>query len=125
MVTKMSNNPAQNKQQIVLQQQTISTPLPPPEWMEKYKNINSKIVDDILEQYKLNSESSRELIKNEINNHKKEIHIISVSQWHGFIATILIFFFAFFSAICGYEKVAMAFLGISCVGIIRVLNRKK
>ena len=48
-----------------------------------------------------------------------------MSQWHGFIATIFILFFAFFSAICGYEKVALAFLGISCIGVIKLLNRKK
>ena len=121
---KMSNNSKQNKQPVLVRQ-SISTPLPPPEWMEKYNKINPNIINEILEQFKKNGENGRQISLQIVDNEKEQIKIIKMSQWHGFIATIFIFFFAFFSAICGYEKVALAFLGISCIGVIKLLNRKK
>ena len=45
---KMSNNSKQNKQPVLVRQ-SISTPLPPPEWMEKYNKINLNIINEILE----------------------------------------------------------------------------
>lgn len=124
MVMKMSNNSKQNKQPVLVRQ-SISTPLPPPEWMEKYNKINPNIINEILEQFKKNGENGRQISLQIADNEKEQIKIIKMSQWHGFIATIFILFFAFFSAICGYEKVALAFLGISCIGVIKLLNRKK
>ena len=124
MVMKMSNNSKQNKQPVLVRQ-SISTPLPPPEWMEKYNKINPNIINEILEQFKKNGENGRQISLQIVDNEKEQIKIIKMSQWYEFIATIFIFFFAFFSAICGYEKVALAFLGISCIGVIKLLNRKK
>ena len=93
--------------------------------MEKYNKINPNIINEILEQFKKNGENGRQISLQIVDNEKEQIKIIKMSQWHGFIATIFILFFAFFSAICGYEKVALAFLGISCIGVIKLLNRKK
>ena len=57
---KMSNNSKQNKQPVLVRQ-SISTPLPPPEWMEKYNKINPNIINEILEQFKKNGENGRQI----------------------------------------------------------------
>lgn len=128
MVIKMSSNQVkdnlQTNRQVLIQQQ-ISTPLPPPEWMEKYNNINPSITNAILEQYVKNSDHFRAEDNKKLNILEKETKTISISQWHGFIATILILLSALFCAYIRQKEIALGFLGLSFVGIVQALIRKK
>jgi uncharacterized membrane protein len=101
----------------VVQSVSVSTPLPPPDWMEKYKSVNPEIINEILKEFRENGENNRILSR-------KQISIIGSSQWHGFIATVLILLLAFLSAFFNHEKVALTFLGLSIVGVIQSLIRK-
>ena len=108
----MKNNDKQKleikQNQLMVQQHTISSPLPPPEWLEKYNNINPNIVDEILKQYKQNSEHTREINKQLLEGELTKIDIIRLSQWHGFIATIIILLSAVLCGCLGYEKICLS-----------------
>jgi uncharacterized membrane protein len=95
---------------------SVSSPLPPPDWMEKYKSISPEIIEEILKEFRENGKSNRFILE-------KQIKIISSSQWHGFIATVMILSLAFVSTYFNHEKVALAFLGISLIGVIQSLIR--
>lgn len=101
----------------LVQTVSISTPLPPPEWMERYNSINPVIITEILNEFKNNGENNRKITM-------KGMNLTVSSQWQGFVATILILLFATFCAHINQEKVALAFLGLSFVGILKVLIRK-
>ena len=120
------NKKEQEQQQklVIQQQQLVSSPLPPPEWMERFVKIYPDAAKDIFEDFKKVSEANRKVLLENIENNKKQLKIIAISQWHGFIATLVILFAAILFGYLGKEKICLAFLGLSFVGIIQALIRK-
>jgi uncharacterized membrane protein len=104
-------------QRAVVQAVSVSSPLPPPEWMEKYNNVDSNIIKEILEQYRDNGKVGRDVVLSRVT-------LVKTSQWHGFIATILIIAVV---ALCAYlkqEKIALGLLSLSFIGAVKALIRK-
>ena len=138
MVIKMNNKQLDKKQEqknnqvFIQQQQMVSSPLPPPEWLERFVKIYPDAAKEIFEDFKKVSENNREISLKIVNNEaekiklqSEELKVIKISQWHGFIATILILVFTIFCAFIGQKEVALGFLSLSLVGIVQALVRKK
>ncbi len=134
----MSNKQPDKKQEqqqnqiLIQQQQMVSSPLPPPEWLERFVKVYPDAAKEIFEDFKKVSEINREISLRIVNNETekiklqaKELKVIKLSQWHGFIATILILCSSIFCAYIGQKEVALGFLSLSLVGIIQALVRKK
>ena len=138
MVIEMSNKDnnnlqkKQNNQLLIQHQQTVSSPLPPPEWLEGFVKVYPNAAKEIFEDFKKVSETNRKISLKVVNNEtekiklqSEELKIIKLLQWQGFFATILILFLATFCAYIDQKEVALGFLGISFIGIIQALIRKK
>ena len=109
-----TNNNKNNQVGVILQQQ-VSSPLPPPEWLEKFSEIYPDAAKEIFEDFKKVSENNRKIAD-------RNSRLIYISQWHSFIVTILILVLAFVSGFFKMEKLAYCFLGLSLVGVINALK---
>ena len=121
MVFQMSNKNLDkiNNTGIITEIQSVSmsAPLPPPEWLEKYNNVNPEIVKEILNQYSKNSEYFRE-------KNKKELNFIFLIQWLGFIILISILILIYFCIKYNRTGIAVALLGIGTASVFGIfMNR--
>jgi uncharacterized membrane protein len=64
---------------------TINSPLPPPEWIERFAKVYPDSVRCIFQVFEENSKNNRELAS-------KNLSLLNLSQWHGFIASIVLYF---------------------------------
>lgn len=106
-----------NKQIGVVQSFEVSSPLPPPEWLEKYKQINPNIINELLEQYKINSEHLRS-----VDN--KQLNLIKISQNQAFIFSLFCLICAVVVAYFNHDIVASTMMGTCILGAIKALIRK-
>ena len=117
MDTKMANKQLdkkeQKKQQVIIHQQVsqiVTSPLPPPEWIERYNAVNPEIIKEILSQYREDS--------------KKGWYFKFLIQWLGFIALMSIFVLTYFCIVYDRTGIAVALLGIGTASVLGVfMNR--
>ncbi|GMO57378.1 MAG: hypothetical protein Ta2D_03130 [Rickettsiales bacterium] len=108
---KMIDNPENRNNLLTISQSvSVSSPLPPPDWVERYNDVDHNIITEMLLEVRENGKHNRKLVY--------------VSQWHGFIATVLVMFFAVVCAYFNQKETAFALLGISLMGVIKGLIRK-
>lgn len=121
---QVDKNKIDNNQKNLIIQQQISSPLPPPEWIEKYNNINPKIIEEIIYDFREVGEINRKIALEKSRNETRQIKIIGISQWHGFIATMSILLCVLFCAYFDKKEIALGLLSLSFIGIIQSLIRK-
>jgi uncharacterized membrane protein len=108
----------QSEKNLLIQSVSKSnTPLPPPEWIERFTKVYPDAARCIFETFEKTAEHNRLLAL-------KQTKIVGISQWHGFFATLAIIIGAIICALFDKKEVALALLGISLVGIIEYLIRK-
>ena len=119
MKNDQNNQQIQQKvqQQVLHQSFSVSSPLPPPEWLDKYKEINPDIINELLEQYKINSEHVRGL-------DKKQLELVKTSQNQAFIFSIFCIILAAITAYFNHEIVASTMVGTCILGTIKALIKK-
>lgn len=110
----------------VLQQRSFSAsfsgPIPPPEHLRQYKDIDPQIVDFILK-----DTEARRLYAERIETHKYEMEkltlqgntvIAKISMIFGFLLCLSMLGVAVASLFFGYPFVSMAMVGVGFIGIL-------
>jgi uncharacterized membrane protein len=98
---------------------TINSPLPPPEWIERFAKVYPDSARCIFQAFEENSKNNRELAS-------KNLSLLNLSQWHGFLASIALYILV---AICIFRdntELATILFSISSANIIiSLLPNKK
>lgn len=117
MKTDLKKQESDLQQQVLHQSFSVSSPLPPPEWLSKYKEISPDILKELLEQYRINSEHVGDL-------DKKQLNLVKISQNQAFIFSVICMIVAAITAYFGHEVVASTMVGTCILGAIKALIRK-
>ena len=120
-----------HKSLTVTQQHFVSTPLPPPEWLEKFNKIYPDAAKEIFEDFKkvseVNSKVVLERVKNEtklVELKEKELNNRKISQIQAFVIAILLLGCSIFCIKINKGEYVKYFLGLSAVGIVSTLINK-
>jgi uncharacterized membrane protein len=131
-----NNNPLTKQTDIpvILAQQTmISSPFPPPEILERYKEIDTELVERSFHYTEINGQHRRELENDQLklerivieNSHTENMTEIkqrgsnqSRGQVFAFSLTILFLGSTLFSAFNGYEMLSLVLGGLGGVSIL-------
>ncbi len=118
---KLSDSPIpqlQRAQQII----QFSSPLPPPEILQKYEQIHPGLINEILELTKIQNEHRRQLesknLEAQIIHQQKRDLETKLGQWFAFIISLVAIAGSIYTALQGHEGVAAVIGGVGLTGLV-------